>query len=123
MVAERLRGQVRRTFEDDPVPLTISFGIASFPRQGDCADDLLQAADEALYAAKALGRDRSVIHSPEIAGTITAVNRQRASGEEGHLATVLALAETLDIRDGSTAKHSQTVGQYAELLARELGLP
>src|SRR4029453_13692176 len=37
------------------------------------------------------------------------------------LATVIALAEALDIRDTGTGQHSHTVGRYAELMARELG--
>ena len=34
----------------------------------------------------------------------------------------MLLAETLDLRDVGTARHSQTVGRYAECIARELGL-
>ena len=34
---------------------------------------------------------------------------------------MIALAEALDIRDTGTGQHSQTVGRYAELMARELG--
>ena len=35
---------------------------------------------------------------------------------------MIALAEALDIRDTGTGTHSQAVGRYAELMARELGL-
>ena len=35
----------------------------------------------------------------------------------------MLLAETLDMRDVGTARHSQTVGRYAEEIARALGLP
>ena len=35
---------------------------------------------------------------------------------------MIALAEALDIRDTGTGQHSHTVGRYAELMARELGL-
>jgi putative nucleotidyltransferase with HDIG domain len=35
----------------------------------------------------------------------------------------MLLAETLDLRDVGTARHSQTVGRYAEGIARALGLP
>src|SRR4029453_11062847 len=45
----------------------------------------------------------------------------QASGEL-QLATVIALAEALDIRDTGTGQHSHTVGRYAELMARALGL-
>ena len=120
-LAERLRDEVRRVFEAEPVVLTISFGVASFPTHGETSESLLQAADHALCASKALGRDRSVIHSAEIAGAVTLEGRRE--DRRGHLATVLALAETLDVRDGGTAHHSRTVGRYAELTATELRLP
>ena len=42
--------------------------------------------------------------------------------DQAQLATVLNLAEALDMRDTGTARHSQTVGTYCELMARELGL-
>jgi diguanylate cyclase (GGDEF)-like protein len=42
---------------------------------------------------------------------------------ELRLAAVMLLAETLDLRDPSTARHSRTVGAYAERTALALGLP
>jgi diguanylate cyclase (GGDEF)-like protein len=59
-VAERLRLALRTTTEHDGEPLTISFGVAEAPLHGSTADDLLRAADNGLYAAKAGGRDRTV---------------------------------------------------------------
>jgi diguanylate cyclase (GGDEF)-like protein len=41
-------------------PLTVSIGMAAFPDHGTVADTLLRAADQALYRAKAEGRDRVV---------------------------------------------------------------
>jgi diguanylate cyclase (GGDEF)-like protein len=37
---------------------TISLGVASFPQNGHTAHDVLAAADAAVYAAKAAGRNR-----------------------------------------------------------------
>ena len=42
-------------------PLTLSVGIAVFPLHGESPDDLLRAADNALYQAKREGRNRVVI--------------------------------------------------------------
>jgi diguanylate cyclase (GGDEF)-like protein/putative nucleotidyltransferase with HDIG domain len=122
MLAERLRTALRQAFASSEVPITISFGVATFPAHGDSYPALLGAADDALYAAKELGRDRTVIYSREVVGILTPIDRPNGPRNE-HLATVLALAEALDIRDGATARHSRTVGRYAELTARELGLP
>jgi diguanylate cyclase (GGDEF)-like protein/PAS domain S-box-containing protein len=43
-------------------PLTLSFGIASFPADGKTSHELLRAADTALYRAKSEGRDRVRLH-------------------------------------------------------------
>jgi diguanylate cyclase (GGDEF)-like protein len=122
LVAERLRRATHRTFADGPLPLTISFGVATFPDHGDDADTLMRAADEALYAAKDLGKDRSVIYSDELSRRI----RETAGDDdtdlaELRLAAVVSLAEALDIRDTGTADHAHAVGRYAQLMAETLG--
>jgi diguanylate cyclase (GGDEF)-like protein/putative nucleotidyltransferase with HDIG domain len=122
MLAERLRTALREEFRDGPGPVTISFGVASFPAHGDTYETLLGAADDALYAAKELGRDRTVIYSREVIGILTPIDYENGPRSE-HLATVLALADALDHRDAATARHSKTVGRYAALIARQIGLP
>jgi diguanylate cyclase (GGDEF)-like protein len=122
LVSERLRTAVERAFAEEAVPLTMSFGLASFPDHGTTADDLLAAADQALYTAKELGRNRTVMFSREIALIAPTVQRPQEQTEI-HLATMLSLAEALDLRDNGTADHSQTVGRYCALIAEELALP
>ena len=119
IVAERLRRATHRTFAEMGMPVTISFGVASSPAHGNDAVSLLRAADRAMAAAKDLGSDRTVIYSDEVARTL-AESGGKADGQL-QLATVIALAEALDIRDTGTGQHSHTVGRYAELMARELG--
>ncbi len=120
IVAERLRRATHRSFVDDAVGVTFSFGIATAPAHATDGVALLRAADSATAAAKSLGGDRTVIYSDEVARMLTELSVQ-ASGEL-QLATVIALAEALDIRDTGTGQHSHTVGRYAELMARALGL-
>jgi len=129
ILAERLRAAVQSACEQSgPAPVTISFGIVSHPVHGQTPEALLQAGDQALYAAKQLGRNRSVISSAEVPGILARGSRSaRGSGsrsDEGHveLATLLRLAEALDVRDSGSTTHCQRVGRYAELIARELGL-
>jgi diguanylate cyclase (GGDEF)-like protein len=57
--AEKLRQIVAAfPFPGIPRPVTFSAGIAEFPRHGRTRDELVQAADAALYASKQGGRDR-----------------------------------------------------------------
>jgi diguanylate cyclase (GGDEF)-like protein len=118
-ISERMRGLVEKAFRADSVPVTISLGLASYPDDGDTADALLAAADQALYAAKRLGRNRSVIFSEEIAPLVSG----RGESADVQLATLLGLAEALDLRDSGTADHCRTVARYCAAIAAELGLP
>jgi diguanylate cyclase (GGDEF)-like protein/putative nucleotidyltransferase with HDIG domain len=121
LVSERMRAAVEREFADDPAALTFSFGIATYPDHGRTDDAVLEAADQALYAAKALGRNRCVIFNPEIAAIFAPAAGRGA--DEVQLATLLSLAEALDLRDTGTADHSRTVGRHCAAIAAELGLP
>src|SRR5215207_10493298 len=111
IVAERLRRATHRTFAEATVPVTISFGVASSPAHGSDPVSLLRAADRAVAAAKDLGSDRTVIYSDEVARTLSQ-SGGKADGQL-QLATVIALAEAIDIRDTGTGQHSHTVGRYA----------
>ncbi len=117
-VAERLRREVASEFREFPVPISVSVGIADAGPGAD-PESLVRAANRALFAAKRLGRDRCVVHHADTLATLDALADDRA-GEQ--LAAAMLLAETLDLRDVATARHSETVGRYAERIAHELGL-
>jgi diguanylate cyclase (GGDEF)-like protein/putative nucleotidyltransferase with HDIG domain len=119
IVAERLRRATHRSFQETPFSLTLSFGIATAPGHATEAVDLLRAADRAMAASKDLGGDHSVIYSDEVARKLRSLGT-KVSGEL-KLATVIALADALDVRDMGSGQHSHTVGRYAEAMARELG--
>jgi len=121
VLAERLREALREEFARDAVPITISFGVASYGQHGETASSLVRAADDALHAAKANGRDMTVLYSD----TLQEAKRSGESRDveaERFLAVILDLAETVDLRFSGSARHSETVGRYAEMMARELGL-
>ena len=64
--AVALADRLRRSVSALPTPgvgrlLTISVGVAGLPEHASRADALLERADEALYAAKRAGRDRTMV--------------------------------------------------------------
>ena len=59
LVAEKLRRAVETwQFPGVSRPVTISGGVSIFPDQGNTRDQLVQAADKALYVAKESGRNK-----------------------------------------------------------------
>lgn len=61
--AERIRSRLQEetfTPAGEPVAVTLSIGVAEFPRDGDTPEAVVAAADAALYRAKREGRDRVV---------------------------------------------------------------
>jgi len=118
-VAERLRRAVRTEFADLPVGVSVSIGLAASGTDLSTADELLRAANRALQAAKRLGRDRAVPHQPRTLDALDSLKSDAPAGDQ--LAAAILLAETLDMRDAGTARHSETVGLLAEQTAQRLG--
>jgi diguanylate cyclase (GGDEF)-like protein len=67
--------RIRRAIEVENFPgenhlplgrLTISLGVATFPADGVTANELIHAADQALYQAKGLGRNCLVLYEASL---------------------------------------------------------
>jgi diguanylate cyclase (GGDEF)-like protein len=58
--AERFRRGVEQSImaPDSSYPITVSIGLAAFPEDGKSIEEILWAADEALYESKRGGRNR-----------------------------------------------------------------
>jgi len=63
ILAQRLLDAFRQPFtiRGQSLSVTLSMGIARFPEHGDAADALIQAADQAMYRAKAGGKNDFVL--------------------------------------------------------------
>ena len=65
-VAERIRKSVELTplaTRERKVPGTVSIGVASFPDHGPDLDTVMERADQAMYASKAEGKNRTTLYS------------------------------------------------------------
>jgi two-component system, cell cycle response regulator len=121
VIGERVHAAVtERVGESAPVP---DFGIAAFPRHGRTPEDLVEAADRAMTAARTLSREASIAVNGRALVLTTSPPRRGGSEPGERLQALLALAETVDVRDHLAAGHAQLVGRYAELIAREFSIP
>jgi diguanylate cyclase (GGDEF)-like protein len=121
-VGERLRASLR----EDPVlagAFTLSVGVAGFPEQAAGADELFTHAHNAMIWARHHGGDRTFLFHREAAAILDAEEQRRSADEESLLATLLALAGSVDERHPATFGHSDRVGRLAALIAGELGFP
>lgn len=76
-VAARIREALMATpipYADHAIPITASIGCAEWLQWGETADALLLRADQALYAAKLLGRNRVEAWTPAVAGRFNAAS-------------------------------------------------
>jgi diguanylate cyclase (GGDEF)-like protein len=67
LAADKLRATLSAapvTAGDVSIPIRASIGVAAWSDTMRTAADLYAAADEALYRAKQLGRDRTELHGP-----------------------------------------------------------
>jgi diguanylate cyclase (GGDEF)-like protein len=63
ILAERLRTAIEAHGRTEPqTAITASFGVAAW-RAGRSAEQVLEAADTALYAAKRAGKDRIMVET------------------------------------------------------------
>jgi HD-GYP domain-containing protein (c-di-GMP phosphodiesterase class II) len=95
--------------------MTISVGVATdIAGEGEAAA-LMRDANAALVLAKSRGRNRC-----ELAGgsDLESVLAERPADGEA----LVRLAESCDMRDAGTGRHSQLVARYAEAVAVRLGL-
>lgn len=140
-VARRIRENLHRGI---PIPtlgehiLTASFGIADTDDvRVNSAVDLINLADQALYAAKHRGRDRIILASEiqdadnrggaplgnetEIEALRKRVAFLNTQTKDIHLQSIACLIQVLEEKDPFTARHSLNVSWYAEQIARQMG--
>jgi diguanylate cyclase (GGDEF)-like protein/putative nucleotidyltransferase with HDIG domain len=119
-VAERIRRSVENEMDAKGIALTCSMGLASWPTDGVMREDILRAADAALYHSKKLGRNR-ISMAPEVVSSQSTEAAPDQEGESAILSTIQALAATVDAKDHSTYGHSAKTSKYATQLAKALG--
>jgi diguanylate cyclase (GGDEF)-like protein/excisionase family DNA binding protein len=150
-VGERVRGAVSRLTAKEATRVTITVGVAAYPHDAADKNDLIAAADTALYLGKQSGEDRVVradqvppemralrttldelaraaLQHPDEGPSVDSLVEQAArlthaveSDQDTLGDALLAVARSLDTRDPDTIGHGDRVGRLARLTAEKLG--
>jgi diguanylate cyclase (GGDEF)-like protein len=123
-IAERVRKTIAaHLFEvATGTHLTVSVGIAAYPRDGTTRGELLDAADRAMYAAKWLGRNQTFNADDAVAKSIDRSDGAMSIPDErAMMGAVDALALLVDARDKDTSEHSLHVAKMSKRVALALG--
>ncbi len=120
-VAERIRKTIESKTSSRAMPVTVSLGAANWPNDGVMREEIIGAADTALYHAKNSGRNRtSLSHEVIVPGEEKTLEQE---GQSRSISIIYALAATVDAKDSYTYGHSRKVSEYAVSIAEALELP
>jgi diguanylate cyclase (GGDEF)-like protein len=121
VLAEEIRDRARLV-EGAP---KVSIGLAPFDgRETVIADDVLAAADMALYEAKELGRDRVAVYSGKAAGAMRWVEKIRTALHEDQF--VLYAQPMVELKTGNVSHRElliRMIGDDGELIPPSAFLP
>ncbi len=101
--------------------LTLSLGVATAPQDGLTAEDLIMAADQALYLAKREGRDRLHAFGDLVARLAAGQEALLADLRESGPRQVVAAGHAIDRLVGMPGR-SSAVAAIAEAVARRAGV-
>jgi len=103
--------------------LTFSVGVATYPEDALTAQELVAAADQALYLAKREGKDRACTFPQLVTELELADGNLTTMLADAGPQVVVAAAHAVDHRNPMTQGHSSRVTSIAEAVGERVGLP
>lgn len=125
--ADKTAGQLNRVVAEHPLPpqinhlfdrLTVSVGIANYPYHAQNAQELLEAADEALYSSKTTGGNRVQIYH----AILERLCRTAEDSDRELTNSLRTLMTVVNAKDRYTYGHSDRVSYYAKMVGQRVGV-
>lgn len=122
MMAERVRQAVdEHNFQvGGGIRLTCSVGVSTNAIHGELSEDLITAADEAMYAAKNLGRNQ-VIHCDDPRVKLNSKNTSATREDAALQGTIKAFTTLIEQYDPQLGQRIQQIGTLAEQVSLHMG--
>ena len=132
VVAEKIRGEAEEMgfrLEAEGASTSVSIGLVSHPEDGGTADELVRAADRAMYNAKSLGKNQisGYPRPPRLAGPVAAPlpDEEPESGPSGATVSV-PIGEPMPAPSAAAASAAEAPGAdegFAEAATAEEPAP
>lgn len=119
-MADRVRRELTVGVGAGYVPVTASSGVAGWPADGVSRNEIIAAADAALYHAKRGGGNQTRCASGELQPTSVDALTTRSAEDNKGLDTIYALWSKVDAKTHND--HSKRVSEYALALANALDM-
>lgn len=126
-IAERIRNKIAESrLMGDKRDVTISLGISSYPIHGSTYEELIEKADQALYAAKKSGRNKTKIWNESYASKVSTTNKLSGifvgSGNQDYknVSTVIEFIDMITEESSIEGKISETINKIAEITEADI---
>jgi diguanylate cyclase (GGDEF)-like protein len=119
-VAERVRTRIAEEFKVGEKLVSASIGLASWPTDGVRINEVIAAADMALYYSKQNGGNQCHAASELISPPTKKSARVNGETDRSAFNFICALAAAVDAKDHYAYKHSQNVREYAIMVAKKM---
>ena len=110
-IAEKIRENVEKLqISKIEKPITISIGIAMFPKHSQFKEELIEKADQALYNAKEKGKDKVVVWNADLFNTLHRADRLAGiiSGDTNQdQRNILAILDIIDLAKSDIPKEDK----------------
>jgi diguanylate cyclase (GGDEF)-like protein/putative nucleotidyltransferase with HDIG domain len=103
--------------------LTFSVGVATYPEDALTAQELIAAADQALYLAKREGKDRACTFPQLVTELELATDNLVALLADAGPQVVVAAAHAVDHRNPLAQGHSSRIAAIADAISRRISIP
>jgi len=122
-IGERIRKEIEAfPFEGREIQpsgkVTVSMGVASYPVNATRKEDLIRMADDALYKAKYISKNKVVLYY----SVLDELKGDLDQSEHDLLNTIKTLISVINSKDRYTFGHSERVVKYAVRIAEVLNL-
>jgi len=122
--AEQIRDTVEHEFllsTDIREFLTVTVGISNFDVDGNTLEELITKADKAVLKGKQSGRNKTIMYYEHNDPLNDGNDEVQEKIKDAFVASIYALAATIDAKDHYTYGHSNNVSLLSEALARKAG--